>query len=87
MSASGNKKPENSAFKRHLERAQGVQEKAEIFGSLSGIFLKFQRVGAVGILDHWEMCAVRNYALIEDNPEDILDHWEMCAVRNTRRER
>lgn len=48
MPASGNKKPENSAFKRRLEPAKDVQEKAEIFGSLSGIFLKFQRVSAVG---------------------------------------
>ena len=48
MSVSGNKKPENLAFKRRLERAQCIQEKAEIFGSLSGIVLKFQRVSAVG---------------------------------------
>ena len=48
MSASGNKKPENSAFKRRSEPAQDVLEKAEIFGSFSGIFLKFQRVSAVG---------------------------------------
>lgn len=48
MSASDNKKPENSAFKRRLEPGQDVQEKAEIFGSYSGILLKFQRVSAVG---------------------------------------
>ena len=35
------------------------------------------------ILDHWEMCAVRNARAARVNAGGILDHWEMCAVRNT----
>ena len=34
------------------------------------------------ILDHWEMCAVRNILMPRYIGEPILDHWEMCAVRN-----
>ena len=34
------------------------------------------------ILDHWEMCAVRNEIVLADLMQKILDHWEMCAVRN-----
>ena len=34
------------------------------------------------ILDHWEMCAVRNRAAASSSRQTILDHWEMCAVRN-----
>ena len=34
------------------------------------------------ILDHWEMCAVRNQDRVAGSENPILDHWEMCAVRN-----
>ena len=34
------------------------------------------------ILDHWEMCAVRNGEADAEEKAVILDHWEMCAVRN-----
>ena len=36
----------------------------------------------LNILDHWEMCAVRNMQKRTKNIVNILDHWEMCAVRN-----
>ena len=32
------------------------------------------------ILDHWEMCAVRNDLLSHQRARHILDHWEMCSI-------
>ena len=34
------------------------------------------------ILDHWEMCTVRNIQGLVSSQAKILDHWEMCTVRN-----
>ena len=34
------------------------------------------------ILEHWEMCSVRNNANLLNTCGTILEHWEMCSVRN-----
>ena len=34
------------------------------------------------ILEHWEMCSVRNKMLTVVEINRILEHWEMCSVRN-----
>ena len=34
------------------------------------------------ILEHWEMCSVRNFDILELALLTILEHWEMCSVRN-----
>ena len=34
------------------------------------------------ILEHWEMCSVRNEKQFTERWEFILEHWEMCSVRN-----
>ena len=38
--------------------------------------------GPLTILEHWEMCSVRNCRMILPSATAILEHWEMCSVRN-----
>ena len=57
-------------------------EYSRTLGDVFGPERVFRLLSARKILEHWEMCSVRNWRGAAGADRGILEHWEMCSVRN-----